>query len=78
VGEIENLPIADNCVDTIITNCVINLTPDKDKAFNDFSTGYASLHPWFLAPLQAHSGLTRVVLGLKFYIPADYLFVYTN
>lgn len=33
LGEIENLPIKDNFVDTIITNCVINLTPDKAKTF---------------------------------------------
>ncbi len=33
LGEIENLPIDDNSVDTIITNCVINLTPDKAKTF---------------------------------------------
>lgn len=35
LGEIENLPIADNSVDTIITNCVINLTPDKAKTFSE-------------------------------------------
>jgi len=35
VGEIENLPIADNSVDAIITNCVINLTPDKSKTFGE-------------------------------------------
>lgn len=35
LGEIENLPIADNSVDTIITNCVINLTPEKTKTFNE-------------------------------------------
>ncbi len=35
VGEIENLPISDNSVDTIITNCVINLTPDKSKTFSE-------------------------------------------
>jgi len=34
LGEIENLPIEDNFVDTIITNCVINLTPDKAKRKN--------------------------------------------
>lgn len=33
LGEIEELPLADNSVDTIITNCVINLTPDKAKTF---------------------------------------------
>lgn len=35
LGEIEKLPLKDNSVDTIITNCVINLTPDKDKTFNE-------------------------------------------
>ena len=35
LGEIENLPLADNSVDTIITNCVINLTPDKSKTFSE-------------------------------------------
>ena len=35
LGEIENLPLEDNTVDTIITNCVINLTPDKDKTFSE-------------------------------------------
>ncbi|MFA6189922.1 MAG: arsenite methyltransferase [Candidatus Staskawiczbacteria bacterium] len=35
MGEIENLPLKDNSVDTIITNCVINLTPDKAKTFSE-------------------------------------------
>ncbi|KKR23323.1 MAG: UbiE/COQ5 methyltransferase, partial [Candidatus Yanofskybacteria bacterium GW2011_GWD2_39_48] len=35
VGDIENLPLKDNSVDTIITNCVINLTPDKVKTFSE-------------------------------------------
>ncbi len=35
LGEIENLPLKNNSVDTIITNCVINLTPDKAKTFNE-------------------------------------------
>lgn len=35
LGEIENLPIEDDSVDTIITNCVINLTPDKAKTFSE-------------------------------------------
>jgi arsenite methyltransferase len=29
LGEIENLPAADNSVDAVISNCVINLAPDK-------------------------------------------------
>jgi arsenite methyltransferase len=35
VGEIERLPVQDNSVDIIITNCVINLTPDKSEAFRE-------------------------------------------
>ncbi len=33
LGEIEHLPVADNEVDAIISNCVINLSPEKDKVF---------------------------------------------
>jgi SAM-dependent methyltransferase len=32
-GEIENMPVESNSVDRIISNCVINLVPDKRKAF---------------------------------------------
>ncbi|MCX6009781.1 MAG: arsenite methyltransferase [Chloroflexi bacterium] len=35
LGEIENLPVADNHVDTIISNCVINLSPDKERVFQE-------------------------------------------
>ena len=34
-GEIENLPVEDNHVDTVISNCVINLSPDKKKVFSE-------------------------------------------
>ncbi len=34
-GDIENLPIADSSVDVIISNCVINLAPDKEKVFQE-------------------------------------------
>jgi SAM-dependent methyltransferase len=33
LGEIENLPVADDSVDIIISNCVINLAPDKRRVF---------------------------------------------
>jgi len=33
LGEIENLPAADNSVDVVISNCVINLVPDKKRVF---------------------------------------------
>ncbi len=35
LGEIEHLPVADGTVDVIISNCVINLSPDKAQVFAD-------------------------------------------
>jgi SAM-dependent methyltransferase len=35
LGEIENLPIADSSIDVIISNCVINLSPNKAKVFKE-------------------------------------------
>jgi SAM-dependent methyltransferase len=35
LGEIENLPVAEDSVDIIISNCVINLSPDKPKVFKE-------------------------------------------
>jgi SAM-dependent methyltransferase len=35
LGEIENLPVADRSVDVIVSNCVINLSPDKETAFRE-------------------------------------------
>lgn len=34
-GEIESLPVEDNTVDVVISNCVINLSPDKKKVFQE-------------------------------------------
>jgi len=35
LGEIENLPVADGTADAIISNCVINLSPDKARVFSE-------------------------------------------
>jgi len=35
LGEIENLPVADGTADVIISNCVINLSPEKQRVFNE-------------------------------------------
>lgn len=35
LGEIENLPVADSTVDVVISNCVINLSPDKKRVFQE-------------------------------------------
>ena len=34
-GEIEALPVDDASVDVVISNCVLNLVPDKDRAFRE-------------------------------------------
>jgi SAM-dependent methyltransferase len=35
LGEIEHLPIADNTADVVISNCVINLVPDKEQVYRE-------------------------------------------
>lgn len=35
LGEIEHLPVADNSVDVVISNCVISLVPDKRQVFRE-------------------------------------------
>jgi len=35
LGEIENLPVADASIDVVISNCVINLSPDKQRVFHE-------------------------------------------
>jgi SAM-dependent methyltransferase len=35
LGDIENLPVENGSIDLVISNCVINLAPDKSKVFNE-------------------------------------------
>jgi ubiquinone/menaquinone biosynthesis C-methylase UbiE len=35
LGEIENMPLENDSADVVISNCVLNLVPDKGKAFNE-------------------------------------------
>jgi ubiquinone/menaquinone biosynthesis C-methylase UbiE len=42
LGEIENLPVGDSSVDAVISNCVINLSPDKGRVFAE---AYRALKP---------------------------------
>lgn len=41
-GQIEDLPVDDNSVDVVISNCVINLSPDKNSVFSEL---YRTLKP---------------------------------
>jgi SAM-dependent methyltransferase len=42
LGEIEHMPVADETVDVVISNCVINLSPDKPQVFRE---AYRVLRP---------------------------------
>jgi len=35
LGDIEEIPVADDSIDVVISNCVINLVPSKDKVFRE-------------------------------------------
>ena len=37
LGEIESMPVDDNSADVVISNCVLNLVPDKRKAFKEIN-----------------------------------------
>jgi SAM-dependent methyltransferase len=37
LGEIEHLPVADNSVDVVISNCVLNLSPDKARVWREIA-----------------------------------------
>jgi SAM-dependent methyltransferase len=37
LGEIEHLPVADQSVDVVISNCVINLSPDKPQVWREMA-----------------------------------------
>ena len=37
LGEIEHLPVADNSIDVVISNCVINLSPEKQQVWDEIS-----------------------------------------
>lgn len=37
LGEIENLPVADHSVDVVISNCVLNLSPDKPRVWQEIA-----------------------------------------
>lgn len=74
LGEIEHLPVADNSVDVIISNCVINLSPDKPQVWREIArvlkpggrvsvSDIALLHPLPQAILDKVAALVGCVAG---------------
>jgi arsenite methyltransferase len=60
-GEMEDMPLPDESVDVIISNCVINLSPDKDKVFSE---AYRVLRPGgrlAVSDIVTHGPLPKVV-----------------
>ena len=68
-GEIENIPLPDNSVDVIISNCVINLSGDKDRvlaeAFRVLKPGgrLPSRMSWSVARFPRRSAAQHGTLG---------------
>lgn len=74
LGEIEHLPVADNSVDVIISNCVINLSPEKQQVWNEMArvlrkggrvavSDLALLKPLPKSVLQSVNALVGCVAG---------------
>lgn len=59
-GEIENIPLPDESVDLIISNCVINLSADKDRVLREGlpASGHGSPMSSFAAQFQPRFGKT--------------------
>ena len=62
LGEIEHLPVADQSVDVIMSNCVINLSTDKPAVFRERTACSPQAGAW-RSPTSSRSGRFRLPCG---------------
>ncbi len=63
LGEIENLPLAENSIDVVVSNCVLNLVPDKKKAYQEV---YRVLKPgahFSMSDIVTHGNLPKGIMN---------------
>lgn len=65
LGEIENLPVESDSVDIIISNCVINLSPDKDKVFEESCRVLKSVGKMFVSDIVLLEELSEEIKNNK-------------
>ena len=61
LGEIEALPVADATVDLVISNCVINLSPEKDRVFREIFRVLKPGGQFFVSDIVLKKPLPEVV-----------------
>ena len=84
LGEIEDIPVRDNYADVVVSNCVLNLVPDKQKAYSEifrilkpgghFSISdivqSGTLPPWLAETADAFAGCLSGAMDLNQYMEA--------
>jgi arsenite methyltransferase len=61
LGEIEKLPVPDGVADVIISNCVINLSPEKDRVFKEAFRVLKPKGRMLISDIVTHGGLPKEI-----------------